>query len=287
MYRDEERMFKEQAYRYFLFGILAIAVSFFLSDLILSEMAKYVKMSSDLRETLGEAFRLVVLMVVIFAGHMQGWIYASDRERFIHGMLIGLPILAIAAVQLVLSIVQADPGYFSNTELVASTIVTYTLTGIFEELLFRGVVLNAFQDAFAAKRAGTIWVSLVLSALAFGLMHLANLASGQNVVGTLMQVIEATAVGLCFGAVYLRCRNIWVVVILHALTDLSRAIGTNAQSTVDVQNANVNAVSSILSILPSLVILLGLTLFLLRKSKMEELVEERQESGIEARPSIN
>ena len=98
-----------------------------------------------------------------------------------------------------------------------------------------------------------------------------------------MQVIEATAVGLCFGAVYLRCRNIWVVVILHALTDLSRAIGTNAQSTVDVQNANVNAAASILSILPSLVILLGLTLFLLRKSKMEELVEERQESGIEAR----
>ncbi len=283
MFRDEERVFKDQAYRYFLFGILAIAVSFFLSDWILWEMAKYVKMSSDLRETLGEAFRLAVLMVVIFAGHMQGRIYASDRERFIHGLLTGLPILAIAAAQLVLSIVQADPGYFSNTELVCATIVTYTLTGIFEELLFRGVVLNAFQDAFAKKSAKTIWMSLVLSALAFGLMHLTNLASGQNVVGTLMQVIEATAVGLCFGAVYLRCRNIWVVVILHALTDLSRAIGTNAQSTVDVQNANVNAAASILSILPSLVILLGLTLFLLRKSKMEELVEERQESGIEAR----
>lgn len=287
MFRDEESLFKDQAYRYFLFGIFAIAVSIFLSDLILSEMAKYVKMSSDLRETLGEAFRLVVLMVVIFLGHMQGRIYASDRESFTHGLLTGLPILAIAAAQLVLSIVQADPGYFSHTKLIVSTITIYTLTGIFEELLFRGVVLNAFQDAFAAKRAGTIWVSLILSALAFGLMHLANLASGQNVVGTLMQVIEATAVGLCFGAVYLRCRNIWVVVILHALTDLSRAIGTNAQTAVDAQNANVNAAASILSILPSLVILLGLTLFLLRKSKMEELVEERQEGGIEARPSLN
>lgn len=280
MYRVEERMFKEQAYRYFLFGILAIAVSFFLSDWILWEMAKHANLSGDIREILGEVFRLAILMAIIFAGHMQSRILASDRESFAHGLLTGLPILAIAAAQLVLSIVQADPGYFSNTELVCATIVTYTLTGIFEELLFRGVVLNAFQDAFAKKSAKTIWMSLVLSALAFGLMHLTNLASGQNVVGTLMQVIEATAVGLCFGAVYLRCRNIWVVVILHALTDLSRAIGTNAQSTVDVQNANVNAAASILSILPSLVILLGLTLFLLRRSKMEAIVSTNQDDFV-------
>lgn len=280
MFRDEESLFKDQAYRYFLFGIFAIAVSIFLSDLILSEMAKYVKMSSDLRETLGEVFRLAILMAIIFAGHMQSRILASDRESFAHGLLTGLPILAIAIAQLVLSFIQADPGYFSHTELVVSTIMIYTLTGIFEELLFRGVVLNAFQDAFAAKRAGTIWVSLILSALAFGLMHLASLASGQDVVGTLMQVIEATAAGLCFGAVYLRCRNIWVVVILHALTDLSRAIGTNAQTAVDVQNTNVNAVSSILSILPSLVILLGLTLFLLRRSKMEAIVSTNQDDFV-------
>lgn len=195
MYRDEESMFKEQAYRYFLFGIFAIAVSFFLSDLILREITKHAGLSGDLREILGEAFRLVILMVIIFAGHMQRRILASDRESFAHGLLTGLPILAIAAAQLVLSIIQADPGYFAHTELVASTLVIYTLTGIFEELLFRGVVLNAFQDAFAKKSAKTIWVSLFLSALAFGMMHFTNLASGQDVVGTLMQVIEATAVG--------------------------------------------------------------------------------------------
>ena len=282
MFRDEERVFKDNAYRYFLFGLLAIAVSFFLSDFIVSKMAKYADISGDLQEALGETFRLVMLIVMIFAAHMQARIFTSDRKSFVHGLLIGLPILVIAILQLVLSLIQADPGYFSNTELICSTIVTYSLTGIFEELLFRGVVLNAFQDAFAAKSAKTIWASLILSALAFGLMHLTNLTSGQNVVGTLMQVIEATAVGLCFGAVYLRCRNIWTVVILHALTDLSGAIGTNSQSSVDVQNTNVNAATSILSILPSLVILLGLTFFFLRRSKMEEMVEEKQEGDVEA-----
>lgn len=282
MFRDEERIFKDKAYRYFLFGLLAIAVSFFISDFIVSEMAKYADISGDLREALGETFRLVTLIVMIFAAHMQGRIFASNWKSFVYGLLTGLPILAIAILQLVLSLIQADPGYFSNTKLVCSTIVTFSLTGIFEELLFRGVVLNVFQDAFASKCTKTVWASLILSALAFGLMHLTNLASGQNVVGTLMQVIEATAVGLCFGAVYLRCRNIWTVVILHALTDLSGAIGTNAQSTVDVQNTNVNAATSILSILPSIVILLGLTFFFLRRSKMEEMIEEKQEGGVEA-----
>ena len=282
MFRAEGSKFKDNAYRYFLFGLLAIAVSFFLSDFIVSKMAKYADISGDLREALGETFRLVMLIVMIFAAHMQARIFTSDRKSFVHGLLIGLPILVIAILQLALSLIQADPGYFSNTKLICSTIVTYSLTGIFEELLFRGVVLNAFQDAFVAKSAKTIWASLILSALSFGLMHLTNLTSGQNVVGTLMQVIEATAVGLCFGAVYLRCRNIWTVVILHALTDLSGAIGTNARSTVDVQNTNVNAATSMLSILPSLVILLGLTFFFLRRSKMEEMVEEKQEGDVEA-----
>lgn len=282
MFQDKGRIFKDKAYRYFLFGLFAIAVSFFISDFIVSEMAKYADISEDLREALGETFRLVMLIVIIFAAHMQGRIFTSDWKSFIHGLLTGFPILAIAMLQLILSLIQADPGYFSNTELVCSTIVTYSLTGIFEELLFRGVVLNAFQDAFAAKCTKTIWASLILSALAFGLMHLTNLTSGQNMVGTLMQVTEATAVGLCFGAVYLRCRNIWTVVILHALTDLSGAIGTNARSTVDVQNTNVNAATSILSILPSIVILLGLTFFFLRRSKMDEMIEEKQEGDIEA-----
>lgn len=282
MFRDRGRIFKDKAYRYFLFGLLAIAVSFFISDFIVSEMAKYADISEDLREALGETFRLVMLIVIIFAAHMQGRIFTSDWKSFVHGLLTGFPILAIAMLQLILSLIQADPGYFSNTELVCSTIVTYSLTGIFEELLFRGVVLNAFQDAFAAKCAKAIWASLILSALAFGLMHLTNLTSGQNVAGTLMQVIEGTAVGLCFGAVYLRCRNIWTVVILLALTDLSGAIGTNARSTVDIQNTNVNAATSILSILPSIVILLGLTFFFLRRSKMEEMIEKKQEGDIEA-----
>jgi hypothetical protein len=69
-------------------------------------------------------------------------------------------------------------------------------------------------------------------------------------------------------------------VILHALTDLSQSIGTNGQTAVDVQNTNVNAVSSILSILPSLVILLGLTLFLLRRSKMEAIVSTNQDDFV-------
>lgn len=43
---------------------------------------------------------------------------------------------------------------------------------------------------------------------------------------------------------------------------------------------NMNAEASILSILPSLVTFVGLTLFLLRKSKMGEMVDENRDDSV-------
>jgi membrane protease YdiL (CAAX protease family) len=74
-----------------------------------------------------------------------------DGKSFVHDFFIGLSIITIAIAQLVLSGIRADPGYFSYTVQLVSTIITYVLTGIFEEILFWDVVLNAFQNAFEKR----------------------------------------------------------------------------------------------------------------------------------------
>ena len=62
-------------------------------------------------------------------------------------------------------------------------------------------------------------MSLLASSIAFGLIHLVNLFS--TVGPTLIQVGYATGLGIFFGAVYLRTRNLWGPVVLHSLIDIS------------------------------------------------------------------
>ncbi|MGN1382174.1 MAG: lysostaphin resistance A-like protein [Eubacterium sp.] len=263
-------MLKRHACKYFIFAAAAIAITVFLSDDIFSFISRAANLSDNGMDIAGEGFRIIVLLVIVFAAKMQSRIFKSGRKSFTYGLFVGLPVLAVAAVQFIANTIQADQGFFSNTGMITAMVISYCLTGIFEELLCRGLVLNAFLDAFKEKSAKTIWLSLILSSIIFGSLHLYNLVSGQDIIGTLMQVLMAVAMGLCFGAIYLRCGNIWVPALLHALTDLTGAIGTNASSTTAAQNSTLDQMTSILSILPSLLILIGLTLFYLRKSKMRE-----------------
>jgi hypothetical protein len=73
-----------------------------------------------------------------------------------------------------------------------------------EELLFRGVLLRVLEE-----RVGT-WVALLLTAVLFGAMHLAN--PDATVWGALAIAIEA---GGMLGAAYVATRTLWLPIGLH------------------------------------------------------------------------
>lgn len=77
-------------------------------------------------------------------------------------------------------------------------------SGIFEELLFRGVLFRSVEDLF-----GT-WISLAVSSLVFGLAHLANPAG--TLIGALYISVEA---GLLLAAAYLLTRRLWLSIGFH------------------------------------------------------------------------
>lgn len=73
---------------------------------------------------------------------------------------------------------------------------------IFEELLCRGVVLGSLRARYG------VTVAWLVSSLFFGLLHVQP-----------VQVVNATAVGLILGYVYLATESMWSVMILHALNN--------------------------------------------------------------------
>ena len=80
------------------------------------------------------------------------------------------------------------------------------VAGFGEEVLFRGLVQRGLQRAMPA------WAAIAAQAVLFGLLHAGY--------GTLLQLLVPAALGLVFGIVTHRTRNLWPAIYAHFLFDL-------------------------------------------------------------------
>ncbi len=77
-------------------------------------------------------------------------------------------------------------------------------SGIFEELLFRGVLFRIVEEWLGS------WISLVVSSLVFGLVHLMNPAA--TLLGAIFISVEA---GILLAAAYMLTRRLWMTMGFH------------------------------------------------------------------------
>lgn len=94
-------------------------------------------------------------------------------------------------------------GWTGNLPL--SALIVAILSGVGEELVFRGGVFRVVEDGFGTMAA------LIISALLFGLLHLAN--PNATLFSALAIALEA---GLLLGLCYTATRNLWLAIGFHA-----------------------------------------------------------------------
>jgi membrane protease YdiL (CAAX protease family) len=117
----------------------------------------------------------------------------------------------------------------SNPEAIPPIVLILVLyeTCFFEEFFFRGIILSKFERSMGQKKA-LIWSSII-----FGVLHIFTdfvfpILLGGNV-GTVVflgsfMLIQQILSGLNFGIVYMKTRNLFVVVIIHYLNNYLAAI---------------------------------------------------------------
>lgn len=146
-------------------------------------------------------------------------------QPFIRLLLLGLScaiILALsqAAASFVYRISEGAPLTWSFVRQVfdlsgdlppASASLLVSFPSVFEEAVFRGIVLTVFLGKVSECKA------IVFSSLGFGLMHLLNLAGGRELVWVLGQVVWSSILGLFYGYVFVRTRSLLPPMIVHYL----------------------------------------------------------------------
>ncbi|WP_203619557.1 CPBP family intramembrane glutamic endopeptidase [Apilactobacillus nanyangensis] len=108
-----------------------------------------------------------------------------------------------------------------------------------EEIMFRGIIL-AFVLKLMTRKSTDQWriiLSLVISALIFGGFHYINLSS-QSFSFTSLQVVNAAALGMILGAVYIKSGTIIVPMALHFIYDFLVTLvkGMSATNYTSVQS---------------------------------------------------
>jgi uncharacterized protein len=119
------------------------------------------------------------------------------------GALFGALLYTACAVTLMLLGIYRVEG-FNPLSFLLPAIALAIKSGIFEELIFRGVLHRSVEAIFGS------WAGILASSVVFGFIHLLN--PGANLGGAIYISIEA---GLLLSAAYLVTRRLWMCIGLH------------------------------------------------------------------------
>lgn len=195
------------------------------------------------------------------------------KNGYIKGLLYGSPFLVIGIASVFVS--NAGVDFSTLIHISAANTVLFTINMLFvgmnEEIWMRALILNALMRKYGDSYP-KVWKSLLISALIFGAIHLPNIFFMEPLT-LLVQVVNAAAGGVLFGAIFIKSRNIWAGITIHALVDwCSLFIGNcfiGTESIISMEMTIQQAVVIIaLGSLPPILIA-----WLLLRQRNEEIVE--------------
>lgn len=119
-----------------------------------------------------------------------------------------LPAIAIEAVGTVV-------GFRKINALFVLAVFFFTLAvGFAEEIYFRGIILKVLEG-MGVKTA------VIISSIIFGVTHMGNIAGGEGVFKTLIQVVFAFVFGIVFAELFLLSKSLIPVIAWHFLHDFT------------------------------------------------------------------
>jgi hypothetical protein len=119
------------------------------------------------------------------------------------GMLVGF-VLYTACVLILMALGMYRIEGLNPWHYVLPAVAMALSSGIFEELIFRGILFRSVEEMLGS------WAALLVSALVFGLLHLANPAG--TLEGAIFISIEA---GMLLAAAYMLTRRLWASIGFH------------------------------------------------------------------------
>lgn len=245
-------------------GIL-LMIAYLVVQAVVSSVLSIVLKTESQKVILDILLLIIGLLFVYGASKiiMKGkYDFGLRRQRFLTGLLVLVPAVLLIVDNIRRVIVIVGNGITMKACLLA--VVNAWKPAINEEVLLRAFLLGCMMLQWKNKKNG-IYSSLFVSALAFGLLHLLNLTMPDAIVlNVIVKAIYATAFGILFGAAFIRSHNLWTVVIVHYLVDITDFL---------LPGEEVMSAGDILFLMITSVICIVVGLRAVRKEKQAEILQ--------------
>lgn len=153
-----------------------------------------------------------MLFVLTYNGYKRWIECAPDRELELDGAgrELGLGLLGGALLFTIMTGIVALLGGFEiigvrGSGAIWSMLALAVFSGLFEEILFRGIVFRQLEAWLGS------WIALALSSALFGALHIMN--PGASWFSSVAIAMEA---GILLGAAYMLTRRLWLAIGIHA-----------------------------------------------------------------------
>ena len=137
------------------------------------------------------------------------------------GFALGWVMLLLAALLFVSGLTSPPSGGFITPDplfLIIVILYPFIVSGLFEEVVFRGIVLKILLKKMGGTKKGII-NALIVSALFFAVVHSVHLL-WDTPLTVFSDVVIAAAGGIFFGAIYLRAKTLIAPILLHGFFNL-------------------------------------------------------------------
>ncbi len=170
-------------------------------------------------------FAISILMILMIREMYNGQITLGFRKKnFLKGFILIFLLTLIVFLNDFLGGYTVEVGI---NGIIECAIICFSI-GLFEETMVRGLLIGNMMLHWKDKPHRALR-SLIFSSVLFGLLHLGNLFEGEYLPMVILQTALAIFLGFALGAVYIRTKNLWPLIIMHFLIDFMVSLPGFAQ----------------------------------------------------------
>lgn len=170
--------------------------------------------------------RLAVAVALVIVSCVLGYggVFINRSGNYLKDFLWCVPCILVVVVNFPFSALISGAAVIERYDILWLFVLDCLLVACMEEFLFRGLLFSALAEILK----GDLLITILLESAVFALCHLFNLFSGASLGYTLLQVGYTFLTGIMFTVVFIRTKNVWTSVILHAAFN----VGGNIVSTL-------------------------------------------------------
>lgn len=193
-----------------IIGLIFCGITVEVGETLIRKVLELTSIDKDLKNLIGGIFAVILVILsytYLFKFYEKRKITELSKNGIIKSLSIGIVLGAILQ-SLTILVIYLNGGYSVISVNPIIFIIPALTMGItsaaIEEILFRGIIFRIPEEKLGS------YISLLISALIFGALHISNPNSSLSAgIGLAIQA------GLLLGAAYIYSRNLWFPIAIH------------------------------------------------------------------------